>query len=112
MTGSDSPVNNDSSTSSRSLTSTSPSTTTWSPGSTRAATSDALSPRDGSTAERRAVSTCRAYAASHARLARGAHRRLAIYVVLVGALIVSGRHVTAKELALLVPNLMLLFKDL
>jgi hypothetical protein len=45
-------------------------------------------------------------------LARGAHRRLAIYVVLVGALIVSGRHVTAKELALLVPNLMLLFKDL
>jgi uncharacterized membrane protein YkvA (DUF1232 family) len=33
-------------------------------------------------------------------------------VVLVGALIVSGRHVTAKELALLVPNLMLLFKDL
>ncbi len=33
-------------------------------------------------------------------------------MVLVGALIVSGRHVTAKELALLVPNLMLLFKDL
>jgi uncharacterized membrane protein YkvA (DUF1232 family) len=35
-----------------------------------------------------------------------------IYVVLVVALIVSGRRVAAKELALLVPNLVLLFKDL
>jgi uncharacterized membrane protein YkvA (DUF1232 family) len=35
-----------------------------------------------------------------------------LYVVLVLALIVSGRHVAAKELALLVPNLVLLFKDL
>jgi uncharacterized membrane protein YkvA (DUF1232 family) len=32
--------------------------------------------------------------------------------VLVLALIISGRHVAAKELALLVPNLVLLFKDL
>jgi uncharacterized membrane protein YkvA (DUF1232 family) len=37
---------------------------------------------------------------------------VAIYVVLVIALIVSGRRVAAKELALLVPNLVLLFKDL
>jgi uncharacterized membrane protein YkvA (DUF1232 family) len=37
---------------------------------------------------------------------------LAIYLVLVVALIISGRHVAAKELALLVPNLVLLFKDL
>ena len=37
---------------------------------------------------------------------------VAIYVVLVAALIISGRHVAAKELALLVPNLVLLFKDL
>jgi uncharacterized membrane protein YkvA (DUF1232 family) len=37
---------------------------------------------------------------------------VAIYVVLVLALIVSGRRVAAKELALLVPNLVLLFKDL
>ena len=37
---------------------------------------------------------------------------VAIYVILVAALIVSGRHVAAKELALLVPNLVLLFKDL
>jgi uncharacterized membrane protein YkvA (DUF1232 family) len=37
---------------------------------------------------------------------------VAIYVVLVVALIVSGRRVAAKELALLVPNLVLLFKDL
>jgi uncharacterized membrane protein YkvA (DUF1232 family) len=37
---------------------------------------------------------------------------LAIYVVLVVALIIGGRHVAAKELALLVPNLVLLFKDL
>lgn len=36
----------------------------------------------------------------------------AIYVVLVVALLVSGRRVAAKELALLVPNLVLLFKDL
>jgi uncharacterized membrane protein YkvA (DUF1232 family) len=35
-----------------------------------------------------------------------------IYVALVVALILSGRHVAAKELALLVPNLVLLFKDL
>jgi uncharacterized membrane protein YkvA (DUF1232 family) len=35
-----------------------------------------------------------------------------IYVVLVAALIASGRCVAAKELALLVPNLVLLFKDL
>jgi len=35
-----------------------------------------------------------------------------IYVVLVLALIVSGRHLAARELALLVPNLVLLFKDL
>jgi uncharacterized membrane protein YkvA (DUF1232 family) len=35
-----------------------------------------------------------------------------IYVVLVAALIASGRRVAAKELALLVPNLVLLFKDL
>jgi len=35
-----------------------------------------------------------------------------LYVVLVLALIVSGRRVAAKELALLVPNLALLFKDL
>lgn len=35
-----------------------------------------------------------------------------IYVVAVIALIVSGRKVAAKELALLVPNLVLLFKDL
>lgn len=35
-----------------------------------------------------------------------------IYVVLVVALIVSGRRVAAKELALLVPNFILLFKDL
>ena len=37
---------------------------------------------------------------------------VALYVVLVLALIISGRHVAAKELALLVPNLVLLFKDL
>jgi len=37
---------------------------------------------------------------------------LAIYVLLVVALILSGRRVAAKELALLVPNLILLFKDL
>jgi uncharacterized membrane protein YkvA (DUF1232 family) len=37
---------------------------------------------------------------------------LTIYVVAVIALIVSGRRVAAKELALLVPNLVLLFKDL
>jgi uncharacterized membrane protein YkvA (DUF1232 family) len=37
---------------------------------------------------------------------------VAIYLVLVVALILSGRHVAAKELALLVPNLVLLFKDL
>jgi uncharacterized membrane protein YkvA (DUF1232 family) len=35
-----------------------------------------------------------------------------IYVVAVIALIVSGRKVAAKELALLLPNLVLLFKDL
>jgi uncharacterized membrane protein YkvA (DUF1232 family) len=37
---------------------------------------------------------------------------VALYVVLVIALIVSGRRVAAKELALLLPNLVLLFKDL
>ena len=37
---------------------------------------------------------------------------VALYVVLVIALIVSGRRVVAKELALLLPNLVLLFKDL
>jgi len=37
---------------------------------------------------------------------------VALYLVLVLALIISGRHVAAKELALLVPNLVLLFKDL
>ena len=36
----------------------------------------------------------------------------AIYVAVVIALIVAGRKVLAKELALLVPNLVLLFKDL
>lgn len=36
----------------------------------------------------------------------------AIYVVAVLALILAGRKVAAKELALLVPNLLLLFKDL
>jgi uncharacterized membrane protein YkvA (DUF1232 family) len=36
----------------------------------------------------------------------------AIYVAVVIALIVAGRKVLAKELALLVPNLALLFKDL
>lgn len=36
----------------------------------------------------------------------------AIYVVAVVALILVGRKVAAKELALLVPNLVLLFKDL
>jgi uncharacterized membrane protein YkvA (DUF1232 family) len=36
----------------------------------------------------------------------------AIYVVAVIALILAGRTVAAKELALLVPNLVLLFKDL
>ena len=36
----------------------------------------------------------------------------AIYVAVVIALIVAGRKVFAKELALLVPNLALLFKDL
>ena len=35
-----------------------------------------------------------------------------LYVVAVIALIVSGRRVAAKELGLLVPNLVLLFKDL
>jgi uncharacterized membrane protein YkvA (DUF1232 family) len=35
-----------------------------------------------------------------------------IYLVVVLALIVGGRGVAAKELALLVPNLVLLFKDL
>jgi uncharacterized membrane protein YkvA (DUF1232 family) len=37
---------------------------------------------------------------------------VALYLVLVIALIVSGRRVAAKELALLLPNLVLLFKDL
>jgi uncharacterized membrane protein YkvA (DUF1232 family) len=37
---------------------------------------------------------------------------VALYLVLVLALIISGRRVAAKELALLVPNLVLLFKDL
>ena len=37
---------------------------------------------------------------------------VAIYVLVIVALIVTGRHVAAKELALLVPNLVLLFKDL
>jgi uncharacterized membrane protein YkvA (DUF1232 family) len=37
---------------------------------------------------------------------------VALYLVLVLALIISGRHVAAKELTLLVPNLVLLFKDL
>jgi uncharacterized membrane protein YkvA (DUF1232 family) len=36
----------------------------------------------------------------------------AIYLVLVAALILSGRKVAAKELATLLPNLILLFKDL
>jgi uncharacterized membrane protein YkvA (DUF1232 family) len=36
----------------------------------------------------------------------------AIYVVLVLALILSGRKLAAKELATLLPNLVLLFKDL
>jgi uncharacterized membrane protein YkvA (DUF1232 family) len=35
-----------------------------------------------------------------------------LYVVVVITLIVSGRRVAAKELALLLPNLVLLFKDL
>lgn len=37
---------------------------------------------------------------------------LAIYVVLIVALILLGRRMAAKELAVLVPNLVLLFKDL
>jgi uncharacterized membrane protein YkvA (DUF1232 family) len=37
---------------------------------------------------------------------------LAVYAVAVLALIFAGRKVAAKELALLVPNLVLLFKDL
>jgi uncharacterized membrane protein YkvA (DUF1232 family) len=37
---------------------------------------------------------------------------LAVYAVAVLALIFAGRKVAAKELALLVPNLLLLFKDL
>jgi uncharacterized membrane protein YkvA (DUF1232 family) len=37
---------------------------------------------------------------------------VALYLVVVLALIISGRRVAAKELALLVPNLVLLFKDL
>lgn len=36
----------------------------------------------------------------------------AIYLVLVAALILSGRKVAARELATLLPNLILLFKDL
>ena len=36
----------------------------------------------------------------------------AIYLVLVAALILSGRKVAARELAILLPNLILLFKDL
>jgi uncharacterized membrane protein YkvA (DUF1232 family) len=36
----------------------------------------------------------------------------AIYLVLVAALILSGRRVAARELATLLPNLILLFKDL
>jgi uncharacterized membrane protein YkvA (DUF1232 family) len=36
----------------------------------------------------------------------------AIYLVLVTALILSGRKVAARELATLLPNLILLFKDL
>jgi uncharacterized membrane protein YkvA (DUF1232 family) len=36
----------------------------------------------------------------------------AIYLVLVATLILSGRRVAAKELATLLPNLILLFKDL
>ncbi len=35
-----------------------------------------------------------------------------LYAVLVLALIVAGRTVAAKELAMLIPNLLLLFKDL
>ena len=37
---------------------------------------------------------------------------LAVYLVLVAALIVSGRRLAAKELATLLPNLVRLFKDL
>lgn len=37
---------------------------------------------------------------------------LAVYVVLIVALILLGRRIAAKELAVLVPNLVLLFKDL
>ncbi len=37
---------------------------------------------------------------------------VAVYLAVVIALIVAGRKVVAKELALLVPNLALLFKDL
>lgn len=36
----------------------------------------------------------------------------AVYALLVGALAVVGRRTAAKELALLLPNLVLLFKDL
>jgi uncharacterized membrane protein YkvA (DUF1232 family) len=36
----------------------------------------------------------------------------AIYLALVAALILSGRKVAARELAILLPNLILLFKDL
>jgi len=36
----------------------------------------------------------------------------AIYVLLILGLILAGRHVAAKELATLIPNLVLLFKDL
>jgi uncharacterized membrane protein YkvA (DUF1232 family) len=36
----------------------------------------------------------------------------AVYVAFVVALIVAGRRIAARELALLVPNLVLLFKDL
>src|SRR5262245_8900832 len=37
---------------------------------------------------------------------------LAIYLVLVAALVLSGRKLAARELARLLPNLVLLFKDL
>jgi uncharacterized membrane protein YkvA (DUF1232 family) len=36
----------------------------------------------------------------------------AVYALFVGALVVAGRRTAAKELALLLPNLILLFKDL
>src|SRR5215813_8075960 len=47
----------------------------------------------------------------HALLIAGA-AVLAVYVVAVAALFLAGRRTAAKEIALLLPNLLLLFKDL